>query len=155
MKHQYDRKGGIILTVMGSVFVCFVLGITIGFGPFVGTGPGLLVFVPAGLMAIVGIVLFVIGIRFIIRGTQSAKIKETGRKSTCEIFNVLRVKNGYIMTVTYKSDSGAEYMQALNIDYRTAAILKPGLTIECYVQGEDCFVDASHIVVIKNDDADF
>ena len=82
------------------------------------------------------------------KGAKYAKIKETGRKTSCEVYNILRVKNGYQMIVSYRGDSGREYKHSLYIGYNDAALIKPGMKVECYIQDDNCYIDESNIVVL-------
>ncbi len=153
MKSQNSPISGIILIVSGLIFAGFVVGISFVFANFAGNNshfPTFMIFIPAAFMGLIGLGFVGFGIWMVVRGRKSAKIKENGHKSTCEIFNILRVKNGYTMIVTYQGDSGTTYKHSLPISYQAAASFKAGMIVECYVQGEDCYVDGSHLVEVDD-----
>lgn len=150
MKNQANGKGGILLIIMGLVSACFTVGwIIVAFHILPNNFP-IFALIPACFVGLISLAFVGFGIWMLVKGGQSAKIKQDGRKSSCEIYNILRVKNGYQMVVTYKGESGTEYKQALYIGYQTAALFKPGMKIECYILGENCYVDPSHIVEVKD-----
>ena len=80
---------------------------------------------------------------------------KTGRKGSCKVYNIVCVKNGCQMIVSYRGESGTEYKQSLWINMKDAMLLKPDMWVECYLQGEDCYVDASHIKVVEKLDDEF
>ena len=77
----------------------------------------------------------------------SSTNEEIGRKTECKVHNVLRVRNGYQLIVSFRGDSGNQFMHSLYISYKDAALLKPDMVLECYVNGDDCYIDESRIVV--------
>ena len=155
MKHQSNRKSGFMLLGFGLIMAAFTITIVlvlIGVTKKMGNPSFLPMLFPAIGGGLVIAIFVSLGVSMIVKGNKSRAIKNNGRKTKCEVYNVLRVKNGYQLIVTFRGDSGTEYKHGLYIDYQNAALLRPGLWIECYVQGEECYVDDSHIVIKDNDD---
>ena len=90
------------------------------------------------------------GLFMVNKGMKSRRIMQTGKKAECRVHNVLRVKNGYQLVVTYRGDSGNEHMHSLYIKYQDALLLRPDMVLECYVDGEECYIDESHIAIKEN-----
>ena len=146
MKRQSNKLAGIILIVPTSIALCVMVGMF-----FVATnlvrdnGFYAFMYLPMAFMTLVIAGMLVLGIRIVIAGKKADLVKQNGKKSTCEIFNIIRVQHGYQMIVTYKGESGNEYKQSVNVNYQAAASFKPGMIIECYISGEDCYVDGLHV----------
>lgn len=150
MKNQGNRVGGLILLIISLIFVVFIVTITIVLSqvanrmegpampvylfPLLGGAPAVLILTGAGLF-------------MFIKGTKSRRIMQTGRKTECKVYTIIRVMSGYQLVVTYHGESGSELMHTLIIKYRDALLLKPNMVLECYVDGEDCYVDESRIVI--------
>ena len=156
MKNQGNRKGGIVALVFGIIMAAFSVSAAVIFSSVSGSmgGPTM----PFYLFPLVGgsaiVLIFVgLGLSMLIKGNRSRKIMQTGRKTECKVHNVLCIRNGYQLIVTFRGDSGNEFKHMLYINYRDAALLKPDMTIECYVQGDNCYIDESHIVI--KEDGDF
>ncbi len=151
MKSQGNRIGGLVFFVTG-------LAMLIGMGiaaTFVGIfapqeirltlvasllSPGL-VFLP---FTVIGLVTF-------IQAKKAETIMREGHKSTCTVFNVLTMRNSILVVVTYLGESGTEYRHSLYLTFRQAATVRPGMVIECYIKGEDCYVDPKNLIEVKED----
>ena len=150
MKNQGNRTGGLILIIFSLVFAAFFTTVSIILASFTPKMPGDMIppFVfPIISAAIILPMMIGFGLRLFIKGNKSRRIMKTGRKTQCEVYNILRVKNGYQLIVSFRGDSGNEFKHAVDIGYKDAALLKPGQTIECYVDGDDCYVDIGHLVI--------
>lgn len=146
MKRQNNKLAGIILIIPCSLALCFMVAMFFVTANLIkGNGFFAFMYLPMAFMTLVIIALLVLGIRMIIAGKKAEAIQRNGKKSTCEIFNILRVQHGYQMIVIYKGESGNEYRQSVGINYQAAASFKPGMIIECYISGEDCYVDGLHV----------
>ena len=153
MKHQGNWVSGLILIIFGCVGLVMGVSCVLIFHFMVGVYEKTpMVFGMLFWFAAAALVPIIIGITLLVRGKQSAKIMRTGKQSSCVIHNILRVKNGYEMVVSYRGESGTEYKHGLYISLRDAELFKPGMRIECFIKGEDCYVDPTRIVEVKDDE---
>ena len=163
IKTQGNRRGGLVMLIFG--IVCLVLTVTsalifanalagfyggsdVGmFSPF----PSPVLFTALG-MGTISLIPITIGLIFFIKGSKYASIQKKGRKSECRIHSIFHAKAGYDMIVSFHGESGKEYFHAVSINYHDAATLKPDMIVECFVLGEDCYIDEQHIKVISDED---
>ena len=150
MKNQGNRTGGLLLLIFGlavGVFSVVVTAVLVQVSSRMEsfTMPiNLFPLIPGGFASLL---LVGVGLSMLIKGGQSRKIMQIGRKTECKVHNVLRVRNGYQLIVSFRGDSGNQFMHSLYISYKDAALLKPDMVLECYVNGDDCYIDESRIVV--------
>lgn len=155
MKNQGNRAGGILLLAMAGVFAVFIAAVTIIVTNVTSKAQGPIFPFYIAPIVVGGIMLPVfvaLGLSMLIKGNKSRAIMKTGRRSECKVYNILHMRNGFQLIVSFRGDSGNEFKHALYINYKDAALLRPDMTIECYIQGDDCYVDPSHIVIRESDD---
>ena len=151
MKTQGNYKAGIVLIVFSIIVIGVGLTFAIVIPLSIPNSPGIIPFVVPFIFTFLFFSIpLVMGIVMVVRGKKSASVKKLGRKTSCEVYNIIRVKNGYQMVVDYCGDSGEHYKHALYIGQRDALLLKAGMRIECYVYQEDCYVDESNIVTVDD-----
>ena len=151
MKNQGNRRGGLILMGFGAFAILLMSLFAFIAINKIKDKIDLSIFITPFIM--IGIMMLfpiVFGLITFLKGNKYIKVKKNGRKSICEVYNVMRVKSGYSLVVSYRSDTGIEYKHMLYISYQTAMLLRPGMKIECYILGEDCYVDENNIVEVKD-----
>ena len=156
MKSQGNHKGGLILIAFGVLVTVFASVVTIVL--FQVSKEMRSPSMPFYLFPLIGggvaaLVLFGAGLSSLIKWNASRRIMLNGRKTECKVHNILYLRNGgYRLIVTFRGDSGNEFKHWLYIGYNDAALLKPDMVLECYVQGDDCYIDESRIVIKEQAD---
>lgn len=137
------------------IFIVLAMGMQIGMAIFVlntvGEDVKMFVLAPIIFLSVALIIPISIIVIPFIQGRKFTSLKKTGREGTCEVFNILSTRTGYQLIVSYKGESGKEYKQSIYLTTPDAGLLKPGLTIGCYLKGEVCYVDPKNIVIKEKD----
>ena len=149
--NQGNRVGGAIALGFGIAMMVIMIVAEIIMGTVAPEQARMTLMFSILSVGILGLPMIILGLVMLIKGSKAAAIKRDGHKSTCVVFNVLPMRYGTTLIVTYKGNSGTEYRHSLPIGYRAAQNVCPGMVIECYIQGEDCFVDEHNIVEVKED----
>ena len=143
-KYQSSKIAGIVLISISIIMVASlllaagVLAMTVGKEyPFLFVVPSFGLFMP--------LIPFVLGVLILVRSIRGSAVVKNGKKVPCEIFRIVRVKNGYNMVIKYYGESGQDYRLSVPISYSTAIEFKEGMYVECYVNGEDAFLDTSNL----------
>ena len=143
-RQQGDIAGGIGFIIGGVL----MLGLMV-FG-IIFVQPVLIAFMP-----LLALMLFAMGVFLIRRGVINKKVAAEGKKGTCVIekFQTVggRGKATIWMTVSYLDDSGQKQNYAAIVNDEAITNLKKGMRIECYVLGNECYVDPNNIRVVDED----
>ena len=107
------------------------------------------IWIMPGVMYLLG---FVVSLIMFINGLRSERVKKLGKLSKCKVFNIASSRRFTSMVVEYKSESGAIRKLSVPLTFSQIALFKPDMVIECYVLGEDCYVDMKNIKEIKTID---
>ncbi len=155
-KNQGNLKGGAVLVVFALIAAAFLFTLPLIINATRGSafGSDNFPYVSFYFSSLILLVPLAIGIIMLVKGIKHRDIMKSGRKTTCTIHKILRDKRGFEMIVIFRGDSGKEYFHIVYIDYQEAATFKDGEVIECYVKGEDCYVNQGHIVVVKQQQDD-
>ena len=113
-----------------------------------------------GFMAIVvslmTLFVFVMGVLNIKKGLTDKKVKAHGKKSVCTIkeFKVLRSRYSASiwMDVTFKTESGKEDHYSARVHQDAINRFQQGMRVECYVLGENCYVDPNNLRAVEKED---
>ena len=143
-KYQSSKIAGIVLIAISIIMVTsFVLAGGI-LAATVGKEYPFIIFLPSfGLF--LPLIPLALGIFILVRSAKGSKVMKNGKKVPCEIFRILRVKNGYEMVIKYYGESGQDYRLSVPVSYSTAIEFKEGMYVECYVSGEDAFLDTNNL----------
>lgn len=144
-----ERQQGAIAEGIG-----FIIGgvLTLGLMVFgiITVQPVLIAFMP-----FLALMLFAMGVFLVRRGIINKKVAAEGKKGTCVIekFQTVggRGKATIWMTVSYLDDSGQKQNYAARVNDEAITNLKKGMRIECYVLGNECYVDPNNIRVVDED----
>lgn len=173
MKTHGNKTGGIILILLGASLAALFSGIAIynivtmfdtptsSWPPDPYAGPsenmdmmkGALAF---GMLflAMCSVPLIVVGAITLKRGNANQKVIMEGRTSSCVIEDLRshRFKSGwhFIMVVSYKDDNGNYQRYSTQIPRDRYQELKVGMTLECLVRGNECYIDIMNTKVIDN-----
>lgn len=148
-KSQGSVGGGIFLIVFGLVFI----GVGFWALPMAGYtviyAPMLIIMIAAGALMLVA------GITTVRRGNIDQKVAQHGKRSTCIVseFRVIGRRYGHSiwMDVIYKDEHGTDRRYSARVGTDAITNLKKGMRIECYVLGNDCYVDTNNIRVVDED----
>lgn len=144
-------------SVAAGVFMIFfsVAFISIGIYMFSIGGASYRFGLTALMMTVFGVLFLVCGIGTLVRGKINQKVHEKGIRSTCivEDFRVTGRRYGHSiwMNVLYKDQSGTERRYTARVGEDAITNLKKGMRIECYVLGDECYVDPNNIRVVDED----
>ena len=143
-KFQSPKIAGIALIAISIIMVASLLLATGALALTVGKEYPFLIVMPSfGLF--MPLIPFVLGVLFLVRSIRGSAVAKNGKKVPCEIFRIVRVKNGYNMVIKYYGESGRDYRLSVPISFSTAIEFKEGMYVECYVNGEDAFLDTSNL----------
>ena len=105
-------------------------------------------------LALCCVPLIIIGVYSLKRGVINQKVATEGRKSTCVIEDLrchhARTGRHFIMVVSYKDNNGANQRYSTRIPRDRYQELKVGMTLECLVSGDECYIDPMNIVEVDN-----
>ena len=105
-------------------------------------------------LALCCVPLIIIGVYSLKRGVINQKVATEGRKSTCVIEDLrchhTRTGWHFIMVVSYKDDNGANQRYSTRIPRDRYEELKVGMTLECLVSGDECYIDPMNIIEADN-----
>ena len=105
-------------------------------------------------LALCCVPLIIIGVYSLKRGVINQKVATEGRKSTCVIEDLrchhTRTGWHFIMVVSYEDDNGNYQRYSTQIPRDRYQELKVGMTLECLVRGNECYIDIMNIKVIDN-----
>lgn len=101
----------------------------------------------------------VVGVINLVKGLKGRRILANGHKSQATILEKYYT-GGYrhhgrithYIVIKYKGDSGEERHLRVQLDYRNSYRLERGMIIECYVLGEDAYVDLRQEVRIISEE---
>jgi len=148
-RYQGSVGGGVFFIIFSLVFmgVGFWMLSTAGFaGMF---APMLIIMIAAGALMLVA------GITTVRRGKIDQKVAQHGKRSTCIVseFRVIGRRYGHSiwMDVIYKDEHGMDRRYSARVGTDAITNLKKGMRIECYVLGNECYVDTNNIRVVDED----
>lgn len=150
VKQQVDMGSGIATLVIGLLAAAFVLFAMLPSKDEIANAGGFFMF-PLIMIIVFGSLPIILGIVIAVKGAKQRSILKYGKKGKCVVFNILRTRNGYQMIVMYNGESSIQYLLGVMISYKVAAMLKEGTVIECYILGEDAYVDIKHIAIVQDD----
>jgi len=173
MKTRGSKTGGIIMIVLGAIFAALFLGIAIynssvmseisssewpgdphGSEPHIDMAKFSIIF---GLFfaTLICIAVIVLGVFTLRRGAANQKVAAQGRPSTCVVEDLRchHFRHGgwtYQLIVSYKDDNGNPQRYSTQISRYDYEDLKRGMTLECLVAGEECYIDINSINVVED-----
>ena len=105
-------------------------------------------------MAMASSVLIVIGIITLKRGVVNKEVSTKGRIGTCVIeelrWHSFRNGRRFWIVVSYQGESGQPHQYSTRISRIDYNNLKKGMTLECSILGEECYLDVNNIKVVNN-----
>ena len=108
------------------------------------------------LLACVSLWIFVMGVFEIKRGLTDKKVRANGKRSVCRIedFKVRSNRYGHTiwMDVRFKTASGKEDHYSARVGQDAINKFKQGMSVECYVLGENCYVDPKNLRLVEKED---
>ena len=149
-RYQGSVGGGVFFIIFSLVFmgVGFWMLSSFGFSSMTS-----LMFV---VMIMIGAFMLVVGITTVRRGKINQKVAQHGKRSTCIVseFRVIGRRYGHSiwMDVIYKDEHGIDRRYSASVGTDAITNLKKGMRIECYVLGNECYVDPNNIRVVDEDD---
>ena len=149
-RYQGSVGGGVFFIIFSLVFmgVGFWMLSSFGFSSMTS-----LMFV---VMIMIGAFMLVVGITTVRRGKIDQKVAQHGKRSTCIVseFRVIGRRYGHSiwMDVIYKDEHGIDRRYSASVGTDAITNLKKGMRIECYVLGNECYVDPNNIRVVDEDD---
>ena len=148
-RYQGSVGGGVFFIIFSLVFmgVGFWMLSSLGFSSMTS-----LMFV---FMIMIGAFTLVVGIMAIRRGKIDQKVAQHGKRSTCIVseFRVIGHRYGHSiwMDVIYKDEHGIDRRYSAKVGTDAITNLKKGMRIECFVLGNECYVDPNNIRVVDED----
>ena len=148
-RYQGSVGGGVFFIIFSLVFmgVGFWMLSSFGFSSMTS-----LMFV---VMIMIGAFMLVVGIITVRRGKINQKVAQHGKRSTCIVseFRVIGHRYGHSiwMDVIYKDEHGIDRRYSASVGTDAITNLKKGMRIECYVLGNECYVDPNNIRVVDED----
>ncbi len=108
------------------------------------------------LLVCVSLWMFVLGVFEIKRGLIDKKVKANGKRSVCRIedFKVRSNRYGHTiwMDVKFKTASGKEDRYSARVGQDAINRFQQGMSVECYVLGENCYVDPKNLRLVERED---
>ena len=173
MKTSGNKTGGIVVIIVGAfltiMFLSFAIYNVISMfsapasewppDPYASSNNGLDLMKGAlafGMffLAMCSVPLIVVGAITLKRGNANQKVIMEGRTSSCVIEDLRshHFKSGwhFIMAVSYEDDNGNYQRYSTQIPRDRYQELKVGMTLECLVRGNECYIDIMNIKVIDN-----
>ena len=108
------------------------------------------------LLACVSLFIFIMGVFEIKRGLTDKKVRANGKRSVCRIENFKVRSNRYghtiWMDVKFKTASGKEDRYSAKVGQDAINKFQQGMSVECYVLGENCYVDPKNLRLVERED---
>ena len=108
------------------------------------------------LLVCVSLWMFVLGVFEIKRGLTDKKVRANGKRSVCRIedFKVRSNRYGHTiwMDVKFKTASGKEDRYSARVGQDAINRFQQGMSVECYVLGENCYVDPKNLRLVERED---
>ena len=108
------------------------------------------------LLACVSLWIFIMGVFEIKRGLTDKKVRANGKRSVCRIedFKVRSNRYGHMiwMDVKFKTASGKEDRYSARVGQDAINKFQQGMSVECYVLGENCYVDPKNLRLVERED---
>ena len=109
------------------------------------------------LLACVSLWIFTLGVFEIKRGLIDKKVRANGKRSVCRIedFKVRSNRYGHTiwMDVRFKTASGKEGRYSAKVGQDAINRFQQGMSVECYVLGENCYVDPKNLRLVEREDS--
>lgn len=109
------------------------------------------------LLACVSLWIFTLGVFEIKRGIIDKKVRANGKRSVCRIedFKVRSNRYGHTiwMDVRFKTASGKEDRYSAKVGQDAINKFQQGMSVECYVLGENCYVDPKNLRLVEREDS--
>ena len=148
-RYQGSVGGGVFFIIFSLVFMGVGFWMLSSFGFSSMTSLMFVVMIMAGAFTLV------VGIMAIRRGKIDQKVAKHGKRSTCIVseFRVIGRRYGHTiwMDVIYKDEHGIDRRYSASVGTDAITNLKKGMRIECYVLGNECYVDPNNIRVVDED----
>ena len=148
-RYQGSVGGGVFFIIFSLVFMGVGFWMLSSFGFSSMTSLMFVVMIMAGAFTLV------VGIMAIRRGKIDQKVAKHGKRSTCIVseFRVIGRRYGHTiwMDVIYKDEHGIDRRYSASVGTDAITNLKKGMRIECYVLGNECYVDPNNIRVVDDD----
>lgn len=148
-RYQGSVGGGVFFIIFSLVFM------GVGFWMLSRSGFSSMTSLMFVVMIMIGAFMLVVGIMTVRRGKIGQKVAQHGRKSTCIVseFRVIGHRYGHSiwMDVIYKDEHGIDRRYSASVGTDAITNLKKGMRIECYVLGNECYVDPNNIRVVDED----
>ena len=108
------------------------------------------------LLACVSLWIFTLGVFEIKRGLTDKKVRANGKRSVCRIedFKVRSNRYGHSirMKVKFKTASGQQDYYSASVGQDAINKFKQGMSVECYVLGENCYVDKNNLRAVETEE---
>jgi len=108
------------------------------------------------LLSCVSLWIFTMGVFEIKRGLTDKKVRANGKRSVCRIENFKVRSNRYghtiWMDVKFKTASGKEDRYSAKVGQDAINKFQQGMSVECYVLGENCYVDPKNLRLVERED---
>ena len=108
------------------------------------------------LLACISLFIFILGVFEIKRGLTDKKVRANGKRSVCRIENFKVRSNRYghtiWMDVKFKTASGKEDRYSAKVGQDAINKFQQGMSVECYVLGENCYVDPKNLRLVERED---
>ncbi len=173
MKTSGSKTGGIVIIILGAFLTIMFLSFAIYNvasmfsapasewpDPYASSNNGvdLMKGALAGgmfFLALCCVPLIIIGVYSLKRGIINQKVVREGRPSTCIVEDLRshRFRHGvwtYQLIVSYKDDNGGYQRYSTQIPCDRYQELKIGMTLECLVSGDECYIDPMNIIEVDN-----
>ena len=152
IKNQGSIGGGIAMIVIGAVIS--TVGIFVAWY-VISTQSMSILMIPVSFFYLISITSIICGVVTLVKGIKGRKIMEQGTKRPATIVDKYYTHSHqnhanvhHYIVISYKSDTNQERQLRVQLNNRNAYRLERGMTIECYVLGEDCYVDLKNEVRI-------
>lgn len=147
---------GLVIASVGGFTIAFMLKTVFSSG-FSGFLP--MFIIPCIFFALIAGITIAVGVINLVKGLNGRRILTRGHKSSCTILEKYYT-HGYqhharithYIIVKYKGDSGQEHHLRVQLDYRNSYRLEKGMVIECYILGEDAYIDLRQEVRIISEE---
>ena len=150
MKNEniYLKSGSVLLLIFIIGVIALPLIKIIGLGGYIILG--VILFIDLSI----SIVLIMFGIKELSKN-NSDSITDGGDKSFATIIsfrrtNIDNISSIYYMIIEYKGESGLTHKSIIPIDYEDYSSCRIGNKIECFIKGEECYIDSENITKVIN-----
>ena len=140
------RQGNIVLGIVEIIGVVVLASIIVAVAFYIQQKGFQYFFIPVIIAALVLITGLISGIIDLVRGLRGRRTMRDGYKTSCVIvstgyYHSRSARKGPYIIVEYVGQTNQKHLLRVSPGFGDYARLRIGTTIECYVLGEDCYIN--------------